>query len=125
MIYRVLTDVVVAVHLAFVLFVVLGGIAVFWRRWVLYVHLPSFLWGAGVDIMGWVCPLTDLENSLRQQAMETTYAGGFIEHTILPILYPLGLTRTVQITLGLLVLLLNTGIYFGYWRMRRGDGPAS
>jgi hypothetical protein len=108
---RLLADAVAAVHFGFVLFVVLGGLLVLrWRRLAL-LHLPAAVWGAVIEFAGWICPLTPLENALRRQAGGAGYGGGFIERYLLPILYPPGLTRGVQIALGLSVLLLNGAIY--------------
>ena len=108
-----LADFVVVLHFLFVLFVVLGGLLVLrWPR-VAWLHLPAAIWGAAIELAGGICPLTPLENSLRRQAGGTGYSGGFIEHYILPILYPSALTRDIQLILGLLVLAVNLGIY-GY-----------
>jgi hypothetical protein len=111
MIYGLLADLVLALHAFFVAFVVLGGLlALRWRR-VVFVHVPSALWGAWVALAGWICPLTPLEVSLRQQAGEGGYAGGFLDQYLVPILYPSGLTRDIQIWLGVFVLVLNIAIY--------------
>ncbi len=117
MLYGVLADLVVVVHLAFVLFAVLGGFLVFrWKRCA-WIHVPAVLWAALIEFAGWVCPLTPLENWLRERSGALGYRSGFIEHYILPVLYPTLLTRDLQITLGLLVLGVNLGIYG--WVMRR------
>ncbi len=114
MLYRVLADLVVWVHLAFVAFVVLGGLlALRWPR-VAYVHVPSFLWGAWIHFVGWECPLTPLENHLRALAGQSGYEGGFVEHYLLPVLYPAFLGRPTSVGLGVFVLALNALIY---WRV--------
>jgi hypothetical protein len=106
-----LADAVAAFHFVFVLFVALGGLLVArWRR-LAWAHLPAAAWGALIEFAGWICPLTPLENELRRQAGEAAYGGGFIERYLLPVLYPQGLTRGVQLALGLGVLLLNGAIY--------------
>jgi hypothetical protein len=106
-----LADLVVILHFAFVLFVVLGGLLVFrWPR-LAYVHLPVALYGALIELVGWICPLTPLEKRLRESAGLQGYQGGFVEHYILPVLYPAGLTRGVQWVLGVLVLGINLVIY--------------
>src|SRR5512146_3503694 len=88
MTFRVLADAVVAVHLAFVAFVLLGGLlAIRWPR-LAWVHLPCAAYGAAIEIGGWICPLTPLENVLRHRAGEAGYTGGFVEHYLLPVLYP-------------------------------------
>lgn len=109
--YRVLADFVVLVHGAFVVFVVLGGLLVLWNiRWA-WVHLPAAIWGAWVEFGGKICPLTPLENQLRHLAGERGYTGGFIEHYIIPLMYPAELTRETQFVLGYVVLAVNLVIY--------------
>ena len=111
MIYRALADVVLIAHLAFVLFVVLGGLLVLrWPR-LAWLHLPAAIWGVLIEYSGWICPLTPLENSFRTRGGEAGYAGGFIQHYIQPVLYPSGLTRSTQIVLGSLLLILNLTAY--------------
>ena len=117
MIHRFLADVLVVVHLAFVLFVLLGGVLVLWRRRLALLHLPVAAWGVLIELSGWVCPLTPLEVRLRRLGGQAGYSGGFVEHYILPVLYPSGLTRQHQVWLGILVGLFNLGIYG--WILRR------
>ncbi len=111
MIYRALADLVLVVHLLFVLFVVLGGLLVL--RWpvVAWLHIPAAVWGVLIEYTGWICPLTPLENSLRIRGGEVGYSGGFIQHYIQPLLYPAGLTRETQLVLGSVALLLNLSAY--------------
>ena len=111
MIYRALADGLVILHLGFVLFVVLGGLLVLRRPRVAWVHLPAAAWGALIELTGWICPLTPWEQSLRRLGGEAGYSGGFVAHYVLPVLYPAGLTPSVQIGLGLFVIGLNAGIY--------------
>lgn len=109
--HRVFADIALIVHLAFVVFVVLGGLLVLrWPR-LAWLHVPAALWGAFVELTGRVCPLTPLENSLRIRGGEAGYSGGFIDHYISALLYPDGLSRSTQIALGALVIALNTGLY--------------
>ena len=116
-IYGNLATLVVLGHFAFLLFVMFGGLLVLrWRRAV-WLHVPCFLWGSGIEVTGGICPLTPLENRLRRAAGETEYFGTFIEHYILPVMYPAGLTRTVQLALAVGLVLLNVSIYA--WVMRR------
>jgi hypothetical protein len=106
-----LADLVVVLHFAFVLVVVFGGLLVLrWRR-LAYVHLPVAFYGALIELVGWVCPLTPLEKRLRESAGLQGYEGGFVEHYILPVLYPSGLTRGVQLLLGALVIGVNLAVY--------------
>ena len=111
MIYRALADLVLVVHLAFVLFVVLGGLLVVRWPWLAWLHVPAAIWGVLIEYTGWICPLTPLENSLRVKGGEAGYAGGFIQHYIQPVLYPAGLTRSTQVVLGSMALLVNLVAY--------------
>ena len=111
MIFRFLADATVVLHLGFVLFVVLGGLIVARWRHVAWVHLPAAAWAAWVEFADWVCPLTPLENWLREQGGGTTYSSSFIEHYLLPILYPESLSRELQWVLGGAVLVINAVVY--------------
>jgi uncharacterized protein DUF2784 len=109
--FRMLADATVVLHLLFVAFVVCGGLlALRWPR-VVWAHLPAAAWGAWVEFAGWICPLTPLENWLRVQSGSATYTTSFVERYVLPVLYPASLSRDIQWTLGLLVILLNAIIY--------------
>jgi hypothetical protein len=111
MVYHSLSNLVLLVHLAFVLFAVLGGILVLkWKR-LAWLHVPAFLWAASIEFAGWVCPLTPLENWLRWKGGALPYRTAFLEHYIFPLLYPTSLTRNLQILLGFLVLSINLGLY--------------
>jgi hypothetical protein len=112
-------DLVVLVHFAFVVFVALGGLLV--RRWtrLAWLHLPAAAWGALIEFTGIVCPLTPLEKWLRLRGGGEAYAGGFIQHYIVPLLYPPGLTRAGQIALGCLVVALNAALYWHAFGKRR------
>ncbi len=116
MVYRFLADLVLVAHFAFVVFAVVGALLVLRWRWVVWLHLPAVVWAALIEFAGWICPLTPLENSLRELGGSAGYESGFVEHYILPVLYHGGLTREVQIVLGLLVLAVNTVIYGGVRR---------
>ena len=120
MFYKFLADLVVVLHSFFVLFVLLGGFLVLWKPSVAWYHLPAVFWAAWLEFSGWICPLTPLENLLRQKGGVSGYDAGFVEHYIVPILYPTSLTRQMQFTLGMIVLSLNIGVYFIVWmRMRK------
>lgn len=106
-----LADVVLVLHFAFVLFVVAGGLLALKWRWIVWLHIPAAAWGVAIEFAGWICPLTPLENHLRQQAGMEPYAGDFVARYLMPVIYPEGLTRDAQIALGLAALLLNVGIY--------------
>ena len=111
MFYPLAADAVVILHLAFIVFVLLGGVGVLFKPWLAAVHLPSMIWGAVVELFHLYCPLTPLENSLRARAGEHGYAGGFVEHYLVPIIYPSGLTPQIQLWLGGGVLLINALVY--------------
>jgi len=118
---------VVLFHFTFLLFVMFGGLLVFrWPR-AIWLHLPCFLWGAWIEVSGGICPLTPLENRLRRAAGDAEYAGSFIEHYILPVMYPTGLTRGVQLGLAVGLVLLNVAIYAWVVRKRgtASAGPVS
>ena len=116
MLYRIGADLIVILHLAFVVFVLVGGALVLWWRRAVWLHLPAAAWGAAIEFGGWICPLTPLENWLRMQGGESGYNADFIEHYVLPLLYPAGLTREVQVALGTIVLAVNLAIYGWIWR---------
>ncbi len=121
MVYRLLADLIVAVHLGFVLLVVFGGLLAAWKRRFLWLHLPALAWGAGIELAGGICPLTPLELRLRAAAAQRGYAGGFVEHYLVPAIYPAELTRSVQILLGLAVLALNLAVYAWLWQKWERD----
>lgn len=120
MIYRILADAVLILHLGFILFVVLGGLLVL--RWpkLAWVHLPVAAYGVLIELIGWICPLTPLENRLRRLGGGAGFEGGFVEHYLVPIIYPHTLTHELQIALGLGVLLIN-GIVYSVVLRRRHD----
>lgn len=104
-------DLVLVLHGAFVLFVLLGGLLVLrWPRLV-WAHVPAAVWGAAVEFTGWICPLTPLENWLRERAGSEAYQGDFVARYVLPTLYPEGLTRATQVAVGLGVVALNVIVY--------------
>lgn len=109
--YNVLADAVVLIHLLFIIFVVCGGLLVVCRPKIAFIHLPAAIWGAAVEIFGWICPLTPLENHLRQLAGASSYSGDFIARYLLPIIYPENLTVTMQQILGGLVITINVIFY--------------
>ena len=116
--YRLLADAVLLAHAAFVAFVMLGGLlALRWPR-IAWIHLPVAAWGAGIEFLGGICPLTPLENHWRALAGEQGYAGGFVEHYVVALLYPAGLTRGVQVALGVAVLAVNAAVYAYAWRRK-------
>lgn len=117
MAYRAAADLVLTAHLAFIAFVVAGGLLVRWRRRAALVHLPCAVYGAAIELVGWVCPLTPLENHLRRLGGERGYAGGFVEHYLVPLVYPHALTPRAQLALGVAVAIVNVAVYA--WALRR------
>lgn len=114
MLFSVAANAVAAIHLAFIAFVVIGGFLVLRWPWLIWVHLPSAIWGALIEFAGFYCPLTTWENVLLRKAGRAGYANSFIEHYLFAVIYPDGLTRSMQITLGLIVIAVNV---FVYWRL--------
>ena len=117
--YSALADAVLVLHAAFVFFVAFGGLlALRWPR-IAWVHLPAAVWGVAIELGGWICPLTPLENRLRELAGDSTYRGDFIARYLMPVIYPEGLTREAQVALGLAALVGNGAIYAVVVRQRR------
>lgn len=119
MAFRLLADLVLIAHLLFIVFVVAGAALV--ARWngLMPVHLLAVAWGAAIEFAGWVCPLTPLEKWARNMAGEAGYDSGFIEHYLAAIIYPGGLTRGMQLVLGVFVLLINLFAYLMIFKRRR------
>ena len=123
LLFRLAADAVALLHLAFVLFVVGGGLLVWRWPWLAWLHLPAVAWGALIEFTGWMCPLTPLEQHLRQIVGQAGYAGGFMDHYLRALLYPAGLTREAQWALGAGVLAVNGAVYgllLGRWARSAG-----
>ena len=118
MIERILADGVVLAHFGFILFVVFGGFLLLRWKWIAGLHLPAVLWAAGIEFRHGICPLTPLEQGLRRAAGEAGYSGSFIQHYLIPIIYPAGLNERLQYVLGTLVIAVNLAIY-GWVLFRR------
>ena len=126
MLFGLLADAVLLLHLAFMVFVLFGALLVWrWPR-VAWLHLPAVAWGVLLEFFGWLCPLTPLEVTLRRAAGAAGYPGGFVEHYLAPLIYPAGLTPAIQAWIGAGVLVLNVALY-GHllWRASRKGGDAS
>src|SRR5262249_60214340 len=109
-------DFVLLLDIGFLLFAARGGVMVFkWRR-VAWFHIPAALWAALIELVGWVCPLTPLENWLRRQGGEAGYQTGFIGRYLLPLIFPAPFSRSLHVVLGLLVMCVNFAIYWCIWR---------
>ena len=109
-------DLIVIIHFGFIFFVMFGGLLVMKWKWLIYLHLPAAIWGILIEFFWWACPLTTLENYFRHRDSEGEYSIGFIEHYIIPLIYPEGLTHEIQIMLGIGVILLNILIYIGCFK---------
>lgn len=117
MLPRLLADLTLIIHLLFIIFVILGALLVIKWKYIMWVHIPCAIWGSLLEINYWICPLTHLENYFHQQANEAGYTGGFIEHYLIHIIYPPGLTPGLQLILGILVIVINMIIYgFICWK---------
>lgn len=112
MFYRLLADIIVLLHFAFILYAMFGGFLLLLSKRLIWLHVPTVVWAAGIEFGGWICPLTPLENTLRSMGGGTPYRSGFVEHYILPLLYPAALTRSLQIAIGCLVVGMNLAIYW-------------
>jgi hypothetical protein len=111
MLYRLGAEAVLLLHFSFIAFVLFGGLLALRWRWVVLAHLPAAVWGCFVELTGRICPLTYVENDLRSRAGLSGYSEGFIEHYLLPVIYPAGLTRHVQFALAGLVVIVNVAAY--------------
>lgn len=116
--YALLADLTLILHFLFVVFVVLGGLLVIKYSRLYLLHLPCAIYGAAIEFFGWVCPLTYLENYLYRQAQTPTYEGSFIQHYLTLLVYPPGLTISMQIMLGCSVIIINVIIYVYIWSGR-------
>jgi hypothetical protein len=114
---------IVLIHVGFILFVLFGAWLVLRWKWVAWLHVPAFAWGAAIEFLGAVCPLTPLEQRLREFAGERGYTGGFVDHYIVPVMYPAGLTPAVQLWLGVFVVALNVAIYAFVLARRQRTAP--
>ncbi len=118
-----LAELILVFHGLFILWAVFGALAVWHRRWLMWLHLPAAAWAAGIVIAGGICPLTPLEIELRRRAGQAGYEGSFIDHYLAALIYPEGLTRPIQIALGIAVIAINLGLYLAIWRKWRRMKP--
>ncbi|MBI3148926.1 MAG: DUF2784 domain-containing protein [Betaproteobacteria bacterium] len=125
MVYSLLADLVLLLHLAFIVLVLLGGLAVWrWPR-LGWLHVPAAAWGVWVELTHGLCPLTPLENALRRQAGEAGVEGDFITHYLSALIYPQGLSQELQTWFGLAALALNLSVYGALlWQGRRKRKPS-
>jgi uncharacterized protein DUF2784 len=117
---RLLADAVVLLHLVFIVFALAGGVLVLFRGYIAWLHLPAVAWAAYAEFTATICPLTPLENSLRKQAGQEGYDGGFVEHYLIPLIYPAALTPRLQMLIGAIVVAVNVAVYAAaLWRRSR------
>ena len=109
--YEIAANLVLIVHLIFIIFVIFGGLLFFISKSIIFIHIPAFIWGSYVELTNSICPLTYLENFFLQKANLTTYSEGFIQNYLVPIIYPANLTKDIQIYLGITLILINIFIY--------------
>ena len=109
--YEIAANLVLIIHFAFILFVVFGALFFFASAKIIFIHIPTLIWGSYIMFTHSVCPLTHLENWLLHKANLATYSEGFIQHYIIPIVYPIGLSKDLQIYLGITLIILNIIIY--------------
>jgi hypothetical protein len=109
--YRVGADLIMLLHILFIFFVVFGSLLTLYKTWIVWFHVPVVLWGVAIEVIGWICPLTPLENALRRAAGQQGYSGGFVEHYLISIIYPDGLTRSGQLILAGLIIVVNILLY--------------
>ncbi|MBE9516106.1 MAG: DUF2784 domain-containing protein [Proteobacteria bacterium] len=111
MTHSLFADLALLLHLAFILFAILGGLLVLYRHWFAWIHIPAVLWAAVVNMTPWLCPLTPLENYFRAQAGQEGYVGGFVANYIAPIIYPGVVTQDVILALAIAVVCWNLLVY--------------
>jgi hypothetical protein len=110
--YRALTEITIIAHLAFIVFVVAGGILALKRLWLIPIHLAALSWAVYAELSsGIVCPLTAVENYFAGRAGITGYSGDFVAHYLGPIIYQDGLPLNWQYVLTVVVIGLNVLIY--------------
>ena len=109
--YEIAADLILIIHFTFVLFVVFGALLIFVSIKIVFIHIPAVIWGSYIELTNSICPLTYLENWFLDKANLTIYSEGFIQNYLLPIVYPTGLTKDLQIYLGITLIVVNTIIY--------------
>lgn len=120
MLYHALATTLALTHLAFILFVAIGAFVVLRWRWVMYLQLPAAMWGAAIEIAQWECPLTRWENLALRRAGESGYSEGFIAHHIFGLIYPNGLSRSVEVALAVFVTVVNSAVYHHVFHRKSG-----
>ena len=111
MLFQLAADFIIILHFIFIVFVLVGGILVLKWRWLIWLHIPAVIWGVLISFMGWICPLTPLENMLRQAGGGEVYITGFVEHYIVPLIYPSGFNHEMFGAMGIFVIVVNVIVY--------------
>ena len=109
--YEIAADLILIIHFTFVLFVVFGALLLFASIKIIFIHIPAVIWGSYIELTNSICPLTYLENWFLHKANLTTYSEGFIQNYLVPIVYPMNLTKDLQIYLGIVLIVLNIIVY--------------
>ena len=109
--YEFLAILTLIIHFLFIVFVIFGGLLFFIKKWTILIHLPTLIYGIYVEFTQSICPLTYLENFILQKAKLTTYSTSFIQNYLVPIIYPINLTKDIQINLAIALIILNVVIY--------------
>ena len=109
--YELASDLTLIIHFAFILFVIFGALLFFITTKIIFIHIPAFIWGSYIELTNSICPLTYLENWFLHKANLTTYSEGFIQNYLVPIVYPVSLTKDLQIYIGIALIVINIVIY--------------
>ena len=116
MVFKLAANALALIHFAFILFVILGGLLLLKWPKVVWLHIPAAVWGVLIEFAGWYCPLTSMENAMLRRAGESGYSDGFVAHYIFRLIYPAGLTRGLEIAIGVFVLVVNVSVYVRVFR---------
>ena len=109
--YEIAANLILIVHFIFILFVVFGALLFFVSTKIIFIHVPAVIWGSYIELTNSICPLTYLENWFLKKSNKTTYSEGFIQNYLVPIVYPMNLTKDLQIYLGIALIVVNIIIY--------------
>ena len=116
--YEFLATLTLIIHFLFIIFVIFGGLLFFIKRWILLFHIPAFLYGVYVELTQSICPLTYIENYFLTKANLASYSTSFIQNYLYAIIYPINLTKEIQISLAIALLIIN-GIIYGLIIIRK------
>jgi hypothetical protein len=114
--YKLAANALALIHFAFIAFVIFGGLLLLKWPKVMWLHVPAAVWGALIEFAGWYCPLTSMENAMLRRAGQSGYSDGFVAHYLFRVIYPAGLTRGLEIAIGVFVLVVNVSVYVRVFR---------